>query len=426
MSIKKMKAILKLISLLFTIFFLNYGNFYAEEKNEEKTNNEGQISDFEGAFTIKNWDKDLKVPEVIDDKRNILIEPFTEQQIAKIAKTEGLASKLKPKEKITWKPLWRYDGPGSVALPSIAISTDSSLLAIVERTGETKGPNGSRIVILRTSDWIILRIHEIKQKKINKISFFPDSTDLILSSVKQPELKEFNEIICLDADSGTIQRTKKFRNEIKDIILLKNKIIVIFNNQEKNENEIYEIDTDSLNLKNNYKSSNKKGIIDEDRESEKFIFAGDKRIEIFSASAANPIAQFTEENSTPIAVKFIPSTDNSFVVAFENAEAKLFRQSVKKTLIQNPAPIILIDREAQKILLTSVKNDRAVIFNTPEYEEIDSFSISTLKPKTRGDLIFAAVISKENYLFIDNHGNIFTCSKDGKKWKKNILIEAMK
>jgi len=423
-----MKKMSKFTSFLLIISFLNYfQNFYAEEKKEDETKNEGQISDFKGVFTIKNWDKDSKFPEVVDDKRNIIIEPFTDEQIAKIAKSEGLASILTPKEKISWKPLWRYDGPGTVAIPSITMSTDNSLLAIVERTGETKGPNGGRIIILRTSDWLVLRIHEIKQKKINKISFFPDSTDLILSSMKQPEIKEFNEIICLDADSGNIQRSKKFRNEIKDIILFKHKAIVLFNNQEKNEDELYEIDLDSLNLKNSYKVSDKGGVIANNLESEKFIFAGEKKIEIFSTSLTEPILQFAnEENSIPTAVKFISDTDNSFVVAFENTIAKLFRKTVSKTLIQNPTPIILVNQEAQKMLLVSIKNDKAVIFNIPEYEEVESFSISSLKPKTRGDLIFGAVISKENYLFIDDHGNIFTCSKDGKKWKKNLLIEAMK
>lgn len=423
----KIKKIISLFALTFSFIIALYLSAGEKQKDEQKNKNEGDTSDFEGAFTIKNWDKDLKLPEVKDDKKNILIEEFTENEIAKIAKVNGLASILKIDKKISWKPLWRYVGAGSVNLPAITISNDKSLIAIVERTGEQQGPNGSRIILIRTADRIVARIHELKQKKVNKIAFIPDSDQIILSTLKQPEIKEFNEILTVNIESGEILKSKKYRNSINDIIVCGEKIIAAFYSEDNKTIDLYEIYNDTLAMNKKFQSENITGILCHDKNNEeRFLYASDKYIEIFLSSANKPIAKIASpEAAIPDAASFL-TEDNTFIVSYKGGNAWLIRGENKRPLMEKADSIIAFNKKSSTLLLSSIKNDKAILFKLPEYEEIDSFSISSLKPRTRGDLIFSSFIDSQTCLFIDDQGNIFSCKKSGKKWKKEIHIEAMK
>ncbi len=406
----------------------NFAGIAQEEPAGDKKADEGDISDFDGIFKIKNWDKDLKLPEVKDDAKNVLREPYHPDELAKIAESTGLAAKIAVAEKLKWQPAWKYEGVGGVTLPSIAISDDRSLLAIVETTGEMNGPNGSRLVIVRVTDWLVLRIHTLKTKKVHKALFLTDSTELLLSASRQPELKENNEIIIVDGGSGATIKSKKIKNRVKDFVVLGSRIVACLEaDAQKGGSELYEMDADSLQMKTGYKTENKDGILAPHSPADgKFIFAGDRNVEIFSISQNEPLAKFAgAESKVPSAALALPGDDLVFAT-YAGGGAYLFRGERPRKLLDMADSSLIFDHAGGLLVASSIKKDSAVLFKLPGLDESESFSMSSLKPKTSGDVIFSAVLTKQSYVFADSHGNFFTCTKKGKKWKKELGIAAMK
>ncbi len=390
---------------------------------------EGELSDFEGAFKIKNWGE-TKTPELKDDTRNVRREKLSTDDLDNtIKEAQGsLSNEVKIKEKLKWQPLWKYEGLGGVNLPSIAISDDNSLIAIVERTGEIKGPNGSRIIIMRTSDFTILRIHELKEKKIEKALFIPSDKKLILSSSKQPEIKQSNEIILFDFDLGSAVNSRRLKKSVTDFIQLENFIIALFEPEPgSNIAELLALDADNLETKKSYSTSNSSGIMADSLSYDgNFVFAGNNKIEIFSISKPDAIQKLVPpEKGTPSSVAYIPGKSVFFVI-YQEKGAYVFKDGVPRKIMSFPDSAILYSEEEDLLLISSLKGDRTVFFKPPDFEETDNVSFSSLKPKTKGDTIFIARLDKENYMFLDSQGSIYTCVKKGKRWKKALIIEAMK
>ncbi len=429
----RMKYFPNIRLVLIVLFFLVLANFASttrgQESAQDKKADEGDVSDFEGIFKIKNWDKDIKLPEVKDDAKNVFREPYHPDELSGVLEsTTGLAAKIAIADKFKWQPLWRYEGAGVILLPAITISDDKSLLAVIERTGEIKGPNASRIVIFRVSDWKIIRIHEIKDRKIENAIFLPESLELLLVSSRQSEMRQSNEIMIMDADSGGRINSKKIKNKIKNIFPLDSEIIVVVEaDRDKGVSDIFSLEKESLQIKRKFKTANDDGIIALDSSNgERFFFAGNNVVELFSISQDDPVAKFASpENSIPLVFLSL-SGDSLFSLIYPNSGAYLFRGGKSRKLMDMADSVLLYEKTGEYLMINSVQNDTAVLFKAPDFEKVDSFSPSSLKPKTNGDIIFSTSLLKQNYLFVDKHGNIFICEKKGKKWKKELIVDAMK
>ena len=62
-------------------------------------------------------------------------------------------------------------------LDAFAVSPDGSVLAIAERTGTSSGPNGTRIVLVNTSNWQVIRVFTVG-RMLKKLAFVPGGTTL--------------------------------------------------------------------------------------------------------------------------------------------------------------------------------------------------------------------------------------------------------
>jgi hypothetical protein len=399
-----------------------------EKKPEPPPPNEGEMSDLEGIFKIRNWDGDIKRPEIKDDARNVIREEIPSDEKTRTT-TEGLASKLEIKEKLSWKPLWKYEGIGGADLPSIALSDDKTLMAIVERTGELSGPNGSRIVVLRTADWKILRIHEIQERKIEKLIFLPEKAEAAVFSSKQSSLKMPNEILKIDLDSGEILADKKTKDAVASMAVSGEFLAAFFKPETADRRcELLSIDTESFDIKDKLATENTNGVVAGDPYSQgTFLFAGDKQIEIFDGSKPAPSAKFANtEDAVPSNAIFLGDS-GIFCVVYSARGAYIFKDGKTRKIVEKGEFGLDYERSSQKLMVGEFKGNRSVIFSIPSLDEYDAFSVNAIKPKTGSNLIFcASARSNGGYLFGDNFGNVFKCFKSGKKWKKQIIFEPMK
>lgn len=160
------------------------------------------------------------LPEIRDDGRNVQTQ---EKDDASPARPSGpsarpsswsavtpvpprsLAAKLRDpgrKTVLRWAPRERIGVLRGVRLPAAALSPDQSVLALVETTGGDEPPNGSRIVLINTHNWEILKIIEIP-RLTERIVFARKDPALFILCKPQAELKQEGGLAKILLDSGT-------------------------------------------------------------------------------------------------------------------------------------------------------------------------------------------------------------------------------
>lgn len=158
-------------------------------------------------------------PEIRDDRRNVQITRKEDAVNDPKSKTSGRASSwsattpvpprslaaklLDPRSGIVlhWSPRERVGLLRGVRIPAAALSPDQSVLALVETTGGDEPPNGSRIVLINTHTWEILKLIEIP-RLTEKIVFAWTEPAVFVLCKPQPELKQSGGLarILLDSD----------------------------------------------------------------------------------------------------------------------------------------------------------------------------------------------------------------------------------
>ncbi len=104
--------------------------------------------------------------------------------------------------RLVWQPQEMPTLLSPVRLPDAQISPDSSVIAFVETTGAAEGPFGSRLILMNTADWTILRIIDIPGRRIGKIVWIPGTAKIAAVCHAQPELEQQNGLAVFDLQSG--------------------------------------------------------------------------------------------------------------------------------------------------------------------------------------------------------------------------------
>lgn len=113
-----------------------------------------------------------------------------------------------------WTPARTETGSEGVRTTAFEVSPDASLAAFAETTGETSGPNGTRLVLLNTHTWEVAKIYEF-DRAVRAMRFFPRSKYLAALCEKQESLKQPSGIAVYDLETG---KEREFApTEISDV-----------------------------------------------------------------------------------------------------------------------------------------------------------------------------------------------------------------
>lgn len=257
-----------------------------------KQDKEYEEGDPIGKIKIRNKTRSWEKQKVEDKADNVLIENKKDYDgndtvaevdplIIQDTPAGSLAQKITSKKKIyRWYPKWRFSGMGGPWLPDAKISEDKTVLAIVETTGEKEGPNGSRIVLINTCNWQILRIHEFKDRLISKICFIPNSIWLACWGEKQVKLKQPYSLTVINCKSGSeISSNKKMRTPISDIHATRTKLLI----KPLKTKHFFMYDFYDLSANKKVRCSNSEGVFATSSNKLLFALGGNNYIEIFSA-----------------------------------------------------------------------------------------------------------------------------------------------
>jgi hypothetical protein len=389
-------------------------------------------------FQIKNWDKDVKTPEVADDSSNVIKmkkspeEKDTSDEAGISLKTppECLAGKMPPtNEKFLWTPKWHLDITGGVRLPDFRLSQDKSVLAVIETTGIRDGPNGSRIILFNTYDWQILRIHEFPENKITKLCFVNERNRLAVWSEKQNSIKKPYELLVIGIDKGGIKSSsREIKTEVTDISSV-NEHILVKSLSAAPEN-IYCFDSDDVSKPaKRLNSSNSGGVFAVSFDNSRFALAGNNNIEIFESAGLALIKKIeTDVNYTPENAVFAGKNDWLAISAY-NKPAFLFKDSLKKQFCDISGHTRAYNSKDKLIFIEKYLNNKIAVLELSDLNEVSDFIPANVSPNTNGYALFADYLEQQNqYLMMDSYGNLCIYAKylKSKKWKKKIILSAKK
>jgi hypothetical protein len=177
----------------------------------------------EGSLLIKNWQKKDDIIKVEDDRSNLYIEQGN--AVANIADTPKNCSAYRiasRSENIEWRPKWYFIGIGGVRIADAALSSDKSLLALVENTGKISGLSGSRLVLLNTYNNRIVSIIELQRRKVNKICFIPGTEKIVCAADRQIKIKQPVSLMLVNCKSREIEDVNQsFSDKIRDLAVSK-------------------------------------------------------------------------------------------------------------------------------------------------------------------------------------------------------------
>ncbi|MEI6422085.1 MAG: hypothetical protein WCP55_07690, partial [Lentisphaerota bacterium] len=362
-------------------------------------------------FQIKNWDKDVKTPEVADDSSNVVKmkkspeEKDTSEEPGISLKTppECLAGKMPPtNEKFLWTPKWHLDITGGVRLPDFRLSQDKSVLAVIETTGIRDGPNGSRIILFNTYNWQILRIHEFPENKITKLCFVNERNRLAVWSEKQNSIKKPYELLVIGIDKGGIKSSsREIKADITDISSVNGHILV--ESLSAVPENIYCFDSDDVSKPaKRLNSSNSGGVFAVSFDNSRFALAGNNNIEIFESAGLALIKKIeTDVNYTPENAVFAGKNDWIAISAY-NKPAFLFKDSLKKQFCDISGHTLAYNSKDKLIFIEKYLNNKIAVLELSDLNEVSDFIPANVSPNTNGYALFADYLEQQNrYLMMD-------------------------
>lgn len=406
---------------------------FADASKEKREYEEG---DPFGKIKIRLKTDRWKKKKVEDDADNVLIEnkddyngndPIAEVDPLIIQDTpaNSFAQKITSHKKIyRWYPKWHFSGMGGPQLPDAKISEDKTVLAIVETTGEKEGPNGSRIVLINTCNWQVLRIHEFKNRFISKICFIPNSIWLACWGEKQVSLKQPYSLTIINCRTGKeISSNKKMRTPISDLIATGTKLVI----KPLKTKHLLMYNFHDLSFGKKVSCSDRQGVLATSANKLLFALGGDRFIEIFSAGGESLNKVKLPDGFKVNVLSFTANTNHLAAVSKDGNALYFLNKSVRTITDMAAGNILRYIPEEKGLAIKQMKKNEIVLYQIPMLKSMYSIFPGKLKPRTRADVTFLAFLpfEKKKYLVLDKHGNLYCLFKKGKrKWKKALVISA--
>ena len=407
-------------SLLLVAFMFVAGYVYAQD---------------DGSIKIRNW-KVEKKPVVKEDTSHIFIEPaadadkddvitFCRGRTSKPAPDDSLAVKIRDhKKRVTWQPKWRYRGLGGPWLPTWALSADQSVFAVVETSGESDGPNGSRIFFYDTYSLKIIRYLNFKDKKIARICFVPGTVFLACWVDKQVILKQPPELMLINCRNGRIIAENKKITE---------KISVLQPTPDGRQLFVGSAYTDLLRILDSRDLSIKGQIVFPQgvngfafsQDGKEFAVGSKGSVQFFrfrSRKKNGSVKLFSDR-----VAKIIFAGDKEIAVVSDAGKVILCCPPQKRELFDNAMPILNYLPEKRQLAVFMKLRTELRILEMPLLKKLYSAYPLSLKPKTRKAPLFSEYLKHyESFLILDGDGSLYLVYKPGRKWRKYLIFSATK
>jgi len=339
----------------------------------------------------------------------------------------SLAECLHTKHRYSWRPKWHYENGGGVLIPSIALSADKSILALIESIPGNKGRIDSLLLLINTYNWKIKRIYHFKNTFFNKL-VFADLGKSILINESSLNNTEKGRIQLINSLNGKIENQKFEYNGTLDSFAYSTNTKKIFLKL-KNNQDVFILNFPGFKTINTCDSGMNNAFLIPGFNN--ILMIGKEKIKIYNANMKllnneylNPLHQI------PDSFSFINNNISEFAFGAYMKKSALFVSGKHRILTEHSGKV-LCDRSNIHILAFSdLYKNQIKFLNTNDFREEKSIIPAKIKPKTLAGAIFMEYLDHSGkYVILDSHGNLILYSKarkKSKKWKKHIIFNAKK
>ena len=395
--------------------------------------------------------KEDKLPEIEVDSSNIRpVQKSAVQPIRESKRQVKLTSKLPEDslaEKLTdagadtvsvWRPAFASQGFRGARLDAFAVSPDQSVLAIAERTGTALGPNGTRIVLVNTSNWQVIRVFTVG-RMLKKLAFVPGGTTLAAIAFPQLALKQDFGLALLDLAAGKEQDflplSFPFNEKLapEDVALLATQERIISSGFFGSTVFCIHLplEKDSGVPFHTFETVSPASALAVTPDGKTLAAASQKAIEYFDF---NPTAKYRRKSITtldlgwkPVDIHFLNGAQTEFILcpAYRDDSPPVFvRASAKDSLDGRSAGFAVPVEQGSQIGVAFKVKGRIDIIDPATLESADSVILEQLRPATAGDTAFVFYHDAIHaFCVIDTNGNCFAAGKpEGeKRWQKRMI-----
>lgn len=324
-----------------------------------------------------------------------------------------------------WRPAYRTGGLG-VKIPAVACSSDQSVLAFAEITGSDKGPFGTRIIIVNTYNWEVMKLFEIPAR-ISKMRWIPGNHFIISTLDSQEVLEQFTSVAIIDVDKEKISKLIPLSNdsEILDICSTKEFIYAII----KGKKCIYAYSLTDTEKKYEIECSDVPSALQITQDEQFLVSISQKFLNIYKLSDHKHF--FTQElglSWVPNHFQFVDASSKNFIVSpnvFQNVSPVMFQDGRKIEFEGKSAGYSLVAKDFKTAFIGYKINGKIDIIDPISTKILDTVSLEQVRPQTRGEPQYVMYLDYRDSLFVlDSNGNGYLVAKiDGqKRWKKAIIF----
>jgi len=394
-----------------------------------------------------------KIPEIEVDSSNVRTIPKSSVQPIRESKREltitsklsdsALAARLADPDAETvqtWRPAYASQGFRGTRLDAFAVSQDGSVLAIAERTGTSLGPNGTRVVLVNTSDWQVIRI-VTTDRMLKKLAFIPGTDELVALAFPQSVLKQQFGILRIDLATGTVASFKELPFPVNETISPEQIALLAMQNGVFCSGffgtKVFFLPLDGLeNAETPYvtfETVATASAMDITPDGKSVAAVSQKAVEYFKL--ADMLKQNIKRQSitmldlgwSPVDLHFIGGAMTDFIVCpayKEDSPPLIFRSSVKESLDGRSAGYAIPVGQTGQIGVAFKVKGRIDLIDPATLDAMDSLILEQLRPATTGDTAFVFYLDAiRAFCVIDTNGNCFAVGKkEGeKRWQKRII-----
>ena len=423
----------------------------ASEGNERDSFRSGSLSISATPKTNPGTVKEEKLPEIEVDSSNVRSIPKTSVQPIRNSRRElkltsdlpadSLAEKLTDAESETvpvWRPAFASQGFRGARLDAFAVSPDQSVLAIAERTGTFNGPNGTRIVLVNTSNWQVIRVFTTG-RMLKKLAFVPGSATLAAIAFPQLALKQDFGLATFDLAAGKEQEflplSFPFNEKIapEDVALLAMRERIVCSGFFGSTVFCIHLPVakDAEVPFHTFETVSPASALAVTPDGKTLAAASLKAIEYFDL---NPAAKYRRRSITtldlgwkPVDIRFLNGAQTEFVLcpAYRDDSPPMFvRASAKDSLDGRSAGFSVPVEQDSRVGVAFKVKGRIDIVDPASLEAVDSVILEQLRPETSGDTAFVFYHDAIHaFCVIDTNGNCFAAGKaqGEKRWSKRII-----
>ena len=393
-----------------------------------------------------------KRPEIEFDSSNIraipkssvqpIVESRREIRLTSDRPESSLAAKIADPEAETvsiWRPAYATQGFRGARLDAFEVSGDGSVLAIAERTGAASGPNGTRIVLVDTSDWQVVRILTT-ERLLKNLAFVPGRTELAALAYPQTSLKQPFGLQFFDVKSGNetvfrelpFQFNEKIEPDRVALLAADNGVFCSGFFGSKVFFVPYDLPPKTEPPYFSFETVSPASALAVTPDGESLAAVSLKAIEYFDIEVGTDGAKRLSITTldlgwAPVYLQFLGGARTDFIVCpayQEDSPPVIVRSSARESLDGRSAGFAVPMDGGKQIGVAFKVKGRIDVIDPASLDASDSIILEQLRPATSGDTAFVFYLdSIRAFCIVDSVGNCFAVSKrDGeKRWAKRII-----